>query len=349
MATLSLADQAVGRLDGIAEIIPNANLFVTMYVRKEAVLSSSIEGTQASLADVLQDEAGIAAPTEARAHDVAEVRNYVRALDAGLAKLSSIPLSLRLLKEIHKELLQGVRGKDKTPGEFRRSQNRIGPAGCTLDTAAFIPPPPAELMEHLGNLEGYLHAQDPTPLLIRAGIAHAQFEMIHPFLDGNGRLGRLLITFMLCEQRALRRPLLYLSAYFSARRTEYYDWLMRVREKGDWEGWIRFYLEGVETVATQAVKTAHDVLELIARDVKRVREAYPKKRAVVLLLEHLFQTPTVNVKIVAESLGIYMPAANAAVTDLVKLGILKEITGRERDRVFRYQEYLDTLTPSSDD
>ncbi len=244
---LSRADRALGRLDGSTEILPNPDLFVFMYVRKEAVLSSQIEGTQASLMDVLEFEAQ--AMDSGKPSDVEEVVNYVGAMNHGLQRLQELPLSLRLIREIHEKLLANVRGGERNPGEFRSRQNWIGPPGCKLSEAFFVPPPPVEMMRALGELEKFLHDESPMPFLIKVGLAHAQFETIHPFLDGNGRVGRLLITFLLCEKGILKRPLLYLSWYFKKNRGEYYDKLQSVRDRGDWESWLKFFLKGVEQVA----------------------------------------------------------------------------------------------------
>src|SRR6202167_5455629 len=239
---LSEADHALGRLNGVTSILPNPDLFVSMYVRHEAVLSSQIEGTQSTLVDVLQFE--IDANGNEHPKDVEEVVNYVRAMNYGLKRLDELPLSLRLIREIHGKLLEGVRGANRTPGEFRTSQNWIGPANCTLTTATFVPPPPHEMHQALDNLERFLHETTSFPALIHCGLAHAQFETVHPFLDGNGRVGRLLITFLLCQRGVLQRPLLYLSHYLKGRRAEYYDRLMAIRNDGDWEGWLRFFLRG---------------------------------------------------------------------------------------------------------
>jgi Fic family protein len=339
---LSRATLAIGRLDGISELVPNPDLFVTMYVRKEAVLSSRIEGTQASLSDVLEDEAGLVSDDPS---DVFEVRNYVRALNSGLKRLETLPLSLRLIREIHGVLLKDVRGHDRTPGEFRRSQNWIGPLGCSLNEAVFVPPPHNELAEHLGELERFIRAEDSTPILVRTGLAHAQFEMIHPFLDGNGRLGRLLITFMLCECRVLSRPLLYLSEFFTRHKPEYYERLMRVRESGDWEGWLRFFLRGVADVADGAKHTARRVLELQDRHRDMVTSKFPKKLNLLRLLGAAYLRPTLTVQIAASLIGVSVPTANVLVADLVSLGILREVSGRARFRVFRYTEYYDVLSP----
>ena len=249
---LSDADRELGRLDGVSSILPNPDLFVAMYVRQEAVLSSQIEGTQSTLEDVLRfevDETGRNSPK-----DIREVVNYVNAMNHGLERLRQLPLCNRLIREIHETLMSGVRGGDRTPGEFRRTQNWIGPPGCTLNTASFVPPSVADMVAALDQLERFLHDRISLPHLIHCGLAHAQFESIHPFLDGNGRVGRLLITFLLCEREILHRPLLYLSAYLKARRIEYYDRLTAIRFDGDWEGWIKFFLRGVFEVSVAATQ-----------------------------------------------------------------------------------------------
>ncbi|MFM9103434.1 MAG: Fic family protein, partial [Cyanobium sp.] len=256
---LSQADRALGRLDGSVQTLPNPDLFVFMYVRKEAVLSSQIEGTQSSLQDLLAAEANLLG-AESRPRDVDEVVNYVRAMQHGLARLGELPVSIRLIREIHQELLQGVRGSHLTPGDLRRSQNWIDPGGCGLAEASFVPPPPEELPQALGELELFLHQQDDLPALLKIGLAHAQFETIHPFLDGNGRIGRLLITYLLTENGILHKPVLYLSHYFKRHRQAYYDHLQAVRDQGDWEGWLAFFLRGVAEVSAEATDTARKIL-----------------------------------------------------------------------------------------
>ncbi|NQV29326.1 MAG: Fic family protein, partial [Candidatus Marinimicrobia bacterium] len=253
-AKLSEAENVLSRLDASIQTLPNPDLFVYMYVRKEAVLSSQIEGTQSSLQDVLAAEAQILDPHRPR--DVAEVINYIDAMNYGIQRLSELPVSVRLIREIHAHLLAGVRGSNLTPGEMRRSQNWIGPAGSTLAQASFIPPPPQELVQALSDLEHFLHAEDEIPTLIKIGLAHAQFETIHPFLDGNGRIGRLLITFLLYEQGLLKKPVLYLSHYFKYYRQAYYDHLQAIRQQGDWEGWLFLFLDGLVQVSIQSSETA---------------------------------------------------------------------------------------------
>jgi Fic family protein len=334
--SLSEADRNIGRLDALASMLPNPDLFVAMYVRHEAVLSSQIEGTQSTLEDVLAYEAD--ATLDDTPRDVEEVVNYVRAMNHGLGRLPQLPLSLRLLREIHAELMKGVRGGEKSPGEFRTSQNWIGERNSSLRDAAFIPPPPHELMQTLGQLETFLHdTRDSVPLLIRCGLAHAQFETIHPFLDGNGRVGRLLITLMLCEAGALTRPLLYLSLYLKAHRAEYYDRLTAIRQQGHWEQWLIFFLRGVSSTALAATQTARDIVAL--RDTHRATVARNAKA--LTLLDHLFRQPTVSVNRVAKLMACTFPTASRLVAEFESLGWLKEMTGNERNRLWRYQPYLE--------
>ncbi|MFY9511220.1 MAG: Fic family protein [Rubrivivax sp.] len=333
---LSNADRDIGRLDALAALLPNPDLFVAMYVRHEAVLSSQIEGTQSTLEDVLAYEADALRDDTPR--DVEEVVNYVRAMNHGLARLPELPLSLRLLREIHGELMRGVRGGDKSPGEFRTSQNWIGGRGSSLRDAVFVPPPPHELMAALGALELFLHqARGSVPLLVRCALAHAQFETIHPFLDGNGRVGRLLVTLMLCEDGALSRPLLYLSLYLKARRAEYYDRLTAIRHQGHWEPWIAFFLRGVSSTARAATQTAQAIFAL--RDGHRA--AVARNAKALALLDHLMLQPTVSIKRVAQTLGCTAPTATKLVRELEARGWLRELTGYGRNRLWRYQPYVD--------
>ncbi len=333
---LSTADRDIGRLDALACLLPNPDLFVAMYVRHEAVLSSQIEGTQSTLEDVLAFEAD--AVRDDTPKDVTEVVNYVRAMNHGLQRLDTLPLSLRLLREIHGELMSGVRGGDKSPGEFRTSQNWIGGSGSTLRDASFIPPPPNELMAALGQLEMFLHtARGEVPLLVRCALAHAQFETIHPFLDGNGRVGRLLVTLMLCEDGALSRPLLYLSLYLKAHRAEYYDRLTAIRSHGHWEQWLAFFLRGVSLTARAATQTAQDIVAL--RDAHRSTVA--KNAKALALLDHLLRQPTVSIKRVVQLLGCTAPTANKLVREMEGRGWLRELTGYGRNRLWRYQPYVD--------
>lgn len=338
---LSQAYTAIGRLSGISQALPNPDLFVAMYVRKEAVLSSQIEGTEASLEDVLEYESENR--SKALPNDVAEVVNYVKAMNYGLKRINELPLSLRLIKEIHSELMKGVRGGDKTPGEFRKSQNWIGPKGYTLKNAKFIPPPPHEMMQALGELEKYMHSKLSYPLLIECGLIHFQFETIHPFLDGNGRIGRLLITFFLCHREILKKPLLYLSHFFKQNRLEYYDRLMAAREKGDFESWIKFFLQGIATVALEACETSNKIISLRNTDKNKIIEAYKKTSKVTILHEKLFDRPIVSIKDIAKIINITFPTANDICIKLVKLDILKEVTGKERNKLFAYKNYLTIL------
>ncbi|MBV9825726.1 MAG: Fic family protein [Alphaproteobacteria bacterium] len=336
---LSQADLALGRLDGSIQTLPNPDLFVFMYVRKEAVLSSQIEGTQSSLQDLLEAEAQLFAPE--RPHDVDEVVNYVRAMNYGLNKLSQLPLSVRLIKEIHQQLLSGVRGSRLTPGEIRTSQNWIGPGGCTLAEATFVPPPPHMLADALGELEVFLHHTDAMPLLVKIGLAHAQFETIHPFLDGNGRVGRLLITFLLCQQGVLQKPVLYLSYFFKRHRQEYYDLLQATRDTGDYERWLEFFLRGVIEVSTEATNTARKILLL--RENHRTLIADQLGRGAGnghRVLEYLFEHPIVSVSELRDLTGTSFPAANQLVGRLETIGILTEFTGQVRHRRFRYEAYV---------
>ncbi len=336
---LSAADHALGRLDGAVLTLPNPDLFVFMYVRKEAVLSSQIEGTQSSLQNLLAAEAQLFDPDTPR--DVQEVANYVRAMNHGLARLAKLPVSVRLIREIHTELMRGVRGGRLQPGELRTSQNWIGPSGCTLATATFVPPPPHEVPQVLSDLERFLHDGGGLPPLVQVGLAHAQFETIHPFLDGNGRVGRLLITFLLTEKRLLTKPVLYLSHYFKQHRSEYYDRLQAVRDAGDWEGWLAFFLDGVIEVSQQATHIAAAILRMRedyrARITERLGRAAANGQRV---MDRLFDHPIVSVAKVREWLGITPAGANQIVARLENIGLLREITGYARNRRFRFEPYL---------
>ena len=336
---------ALGRLDGLVTVLPEPAIFIYSYVRKEAVLSSQIEGTQSSLSDLLLfEKEGLAGVL---LDDVQEVSNYVAAMNYGLERLKDLPLSFRLLREIHKVLLAKGRGNEKEPGEFRRSQNWVG--GSRPGNAIFVPPPPDQLGECLGALEKFLH-NDPvkTPLLIKAALAHVQFETIHPFLDGNGRLGRLLITFLFCAEGALREPLLYLSLYFKQHRQQYYDLLQAVRLNGDWEAWLRFFLTGVEETANQAAKTARSLMQLAAADEKRI-QAIGKAAGSALRVHRLLQTqPIISVATASKELSLSPPTITAALGHLQKLGIVTETTGRNYGRLYAYAEYLKILNEGTE-
>lgn len=335
---LSEADRSLGRLDGIGSVLPNPNLFVAMYVRQEAVLSSQIEGTQSTLEDLLQFE--IDAKGNDLPKDVAEVVNYVRAMNYGLRRLDELPLSLRLIREIHSELLEGVRGAHRAPGEFRRSQNWIGPAGATVETATFVPPSVPEMHQALDEFEKFLH-DDSLPVLIQTGLAHAQFETIHPFLDGNGRVGRLLITLLLCQRKVLHQPLLYLSHYLKGHRAEYYDRLTAIRNDGNWEGWLKFFLRGVAEVSGEANKTARRIFALRDEHREAINKDIGSSAASGLrLLDYLYEQPMINVRMVERHLQSSFVTASKLVDQLVKLEILRETTGGQRNRRYAYSPYL---------
>lgn len=333
---LSQADQAIARLDGITISLPNPDLFVAMYVRREAVNSSAIEGTQSTLQDVLAFElepGRITLP-----HDVEEVVNYVRAMNHGLARIESLPLSLRLIREIHEALMQGVRGGNRSPGEFRTTQNWIGPADAGINDAIFVPPPVPEMHMSLNNLELFLHNEQSYPALIHAAIAHAQFETIHPFLDGNGRVGRLLITLLLVQRGVLSRPLLYLSHYLKKHRAEYYDRLTDIRQNGNWERWISFFLRGV-------IETSGEASQL-SRAIIVMKEEHTRLSGLsmndVRLIDFLFMHPITDIASVQVALGgVTHTTASKSVVKLEELGLLQELTGQQRGRVYRYAPYVE--------
>jgi Fic family protein len=343
---LEQSNQSLGRLDGFASILPNLPLFIYAYVRKEAVLSSQIEGTQSSLSDLLlfENDEMPGVPLK----DVEEVSSYVAALDYGLARLrGGFPLSLRLIREIHEVLLSKGRGSNKQPGEFRQSQNWLG--GTRPGTAAFVPPPPELVPECMSALELFLHEERADlPLLIRAGLVHVQFETIHPFLDGNGRLGRLLITFLLCAAGVLREPILYLSLYFKQHRSAYYDLLDRVRATGDWESWLEFFLTGVRDTAEQAATAAHRALALFEEHHRRIEALGRPAASVLRIFEHMQRNPIVAIPNTAKSVGISAPTVAKSMEHMQRLGILREITGRQRHRLFVYDAYLAILNEGTE-
>jgi Fic family protein len=332
------ANRAVGQLDGLSSLMPDSNLLLYSYVRKEAVLSSQIEGAQSSLSELLLFESSAApgVPVD----DVEEVSNYVAAMQHGLRRLRNrFPLSLRLIREMHAILLRGGRGSNKTPGEFRRSQNWIG--GSRPGNAAFVPPPPDRLMECLDPFEKFLHDESESlPLLVRLGLIHVQFETIHPFLDGNGRVGRLLITLLLCEKKALREPLLYLSLYFKTHRAHYYELLQRVRIDGAWEDWLAFFLEGVESTADEVCQAVKKSLALFAADRKRIHGIGRASSSALRVQEYLQKRPIANIAAISKALRLSVPTVTAALRHLSQLGIAKEVTGGRRNRVFSYPKYL---------
>ena len=338
---LARANLALGRLDGLTAVLPDPGVFLYTYIRKEAVLSSQIEGTQSSLSDLLlfENEAAPGVPL----NDVQEVSNYVAAMQHGLKRVrGGFPVSLRLLKEIHAVLLTKGRGSEKEPGEFRRSQNWIG--GTRPGNAAFVPPPADHVAECWGALEKFLHDDKVRlPVLVKAALAHVQFETIHPFLDGNGRVGRLLITFLLCTEGALHEPTLYLSLYLKQNRARYYELLQAVRKDGDWEEWLRFFLEGVEQTATQAASTARRLMTLASKDAQRI-QGIGRAAGTALRVHQLLQAqPIVSIPVAAERLKLSFPAVNTGLGHLVKLGIVRELTGKTRGRLFAYDAALKPL------
>lgn len=336
------ANRALGRLDGVSSILPDPSLFLYMYVRKEALLSSQIEGTQSSLSDLLlfELEEAPGAPLD----DVQEVSNYVAAMTLGLERMrSGMPLSLRLIREVHATLLAKGRGAAKQPGEFRHSQNWIG--GTRPGNALFVPPPPEHVLDLLSDLERFIHADEPAlPVLIRAGLIHVQFETIHPFLDGNGRLGRLLITLFLVAENILKEPILYLSLYFKTHRSHYYDLLQRVRERGDWEAWLDFFLAGVAETSNQAANAAREILQLFEADRQRIEHLGRPASSALRVHQLLQQKPLVAVQDAEARLGLSAPTIRASIRHLAELGIVREATGRQRRRVFVYHRYLDILS-----
>jgi Fic family protein len=337
------ANQALGRLDGISLMLPDPNLFLYQYIRKEALLSSQIEGTQSSLSDLLLFELDEApgVPVD----DVEEVSNYVAALNHGLKRIreDEFPVSLRLIREIHAILLRGGRGSTRTPGEFRTTQNWIG--GRTPSMAAFVPPPPDRLDDCLKAFERFLHtpASDLSPLL-KAALAHVQFETIHPFNDGNGRMGRLLIALMLCADGVLREPSLYLSLYFKTQRQQYYDHLDNVRRSGDWESWLEFFLEGVKSTSQQAVQTAQKILKLFAEDREKVRTLGRRSGNALQVYEQFVRRPILDAPTIHKALHVAAPTVRAAIEALRDLNLLNEITGQRRNRVWVYQSYYALLS-----
>lgn len=335
---------ALGRLDSVSMLLPDTSLFLYMYVRKEAVLSSQIEGTQSTLNDLLRFESDAAAG--APVDDIREVSNYIAAMEHGLARLPELPLSLRLIREMHEKLMASGRGMTKQPGAFRTSQNWIG--GTRPGNAMFVPPPPQEVMPALHDLEKFLHDDaDRLPPLIKAGLAHVQFETIHPFLDGNGRLGRLLITLYLCERGVLRAPLLYLSLYFKQHRETYYRLLQEVRERGAWEAWLEFFLEGVADTANQAFHTANGIVALFQTDRERIGAEAAAPNSVLRVHELLQTSPYVTAPAARMKSGLALPTVNAALDQLVRLGMVVEVTGKKRGRVYAYRRYLDLLSDAA--
>lgn len=342
---LDQANTALGRLDGMRLMLPDESLFLYMYVRKEAVLSSQIEGTQSSLSDLLllETDGAPGVPMD----DVAEVSCYVSAMKHGLERLQEIPLSLRLLREVHAKLMASGRGSKKQPGEFRTSQNWIG--GARPGKAIFVPPPPERISGLLGDFEKFLHDKNvKLPALVKAALAHVQFETLHPFLDGNGRLGRLLITLMLCVDGVMSRPLLYLSLYFKTNRQAYYDHLQSVRETGDWEAWIKFFLTGVVDTANQATRAAREILTLFDNDRSRIEGSGRSTASILTISTYLRRHPVSNTARIREAHGFSLPTILRSLAVLEELGIVKEITGKKRHKRFVYQEYLNLLNKGTE-
>jgi Fic family protein len=342
---LDKASTALGRLDGMSMVLPDTSIFLYMYIRKEAVLSSQIEGTQSSLSDLLLFETdevpGV--PMD----DVTEVSCYVSAMNYGLERLKEFPLSLRLMREIHERLMAHGRGSNKLPGEFRTSQNWIG--GSRPGNARFVPPPPERLMEALGPLEKFLHDESvKLPVLIKAALAHVQFETIHPFLDGNGRLGRLLITFILCVEGVLKEPLLYLSLYFKSHRDEYYDHLQSVRETGSWEEWVIFFLTGVIETANQAIATAQAIMLLFEQDRSKIEHSNKSAASILTVYHYLQRSPITNTTKIRDACEISLPTVMRSMSALEGFGIVKEVTGKERNKVFIYDKYISLLSAGTE-
>lgn len=343
---LEQANRALGRLDGVAMILPDVTLFLYTYVRKEAVVSSQIEGTQSSLSDLLLFESEL--HTGAGFDDVLEVSGYVAALEYGLDRIrGGSPLTSRLLREIHAELLKRGRGSEQQPGEFRRSQNWIG--GSRPGNAAFVPPPHQDIAQCMSDLEKFLHdTSQRTPALIKAALAHVQFETIHPFLDGNGRLGRLLVALLLCYENVLREPLLYLSLYLKENRTRYYELLQEVRLRGDWETWLDFFLTGVRDMAENAAETARKCLQVFEEDRRVIEPAGRAAGSMMRIHSYLQKHPITTVGAAMDALGLSHPTITACMQHLVRLGIVTEVSGRQRNRVFSYSRYLSILSEGTE-
>lgn len=338
---LSEADRAIGRLDGIGRMLPNPDLFITMYMKKEAVLSSQIEGIQTTFPDLLESEGG--KPLNELPEDLGEVVNYISASKIGLRMIKEKPISISLIKDIHAVLLRDIRGYDRDPGRFRDRPVGIGPPGCDLHSATFIPPSPSEVMRLMEELSVFIESQENIPPLILCGLVHSQFETIHPFRDGNGRLGRLLITLLLCRKGVLSYPLLYLSHFFLRNRGEYYNSLMMVRDDGNWEGWLRFFLRGVYIVSNEAVEKTGKILELKKKDSYLIREMVKRGKSLEFL-ELLLIQPVISLKTISENIGVAFATAGSLAEDFVKAGILDVTSDRKRNRLFTYTSYIKLLT-----
>ena len=336
--SLSSADAALSELSGLGKYLPNPHLLTDTYIRQEAVLSSRIEGTRTEISDIWLEEFN-PKKNEEKNPDLHEVNNCIVAMEYGIQRLSELPLSLRLIREIHEKLMKGVRGDQATPGEFRRSQNWIGPAGSTLSNAPYVPPTPEEMKSCLANWEDFLQNRNQFPYLIQCALLHEQFEAIHPFLDGNGRVGRLLITLFLIDRERLSLPLLYLSTYFEAHRQEYYTYLQKVKTEGDWNNWILFFLNGVTETAHQAARQATQITALRERYMKDLRE----KPKAVALIDPLFKNPYITIARATKLLNITHPTARQAIKVLEDAGVLQEVTGREWGRIYKANEISNVI------
>ncbi len=338
---LAKASLLIARLDGLAYTLPNTDLFISMYVKKEALLSSQIEGTQASLEDIFEFESGISVNNIG---DVEEVVNYVKALNFGIQRLKQIPMSVRLIRELHAILLRDTRGQEKTPGEFKRSQNWIGASNSTIASALFVPPPADISLDAMTSLEKYMHDDQETPDLIKCALIHYQFETIHPFLDGNGRVGRLLITLYLYWKGIVEKPLLYLSYFFKKNRQEYYDRLMMVRNSGNYEQWISFFLDGVIQTSESAIDNTKKILELHNEHQELLWQQKISSPFAVMLLNRLYYTPILTISDIQTMFDVSYPTASHLVKDFVRVGILKEVTGKKRAKRYNYVDYLSILS-----
>ncbi|UCD05342.1 MAG: Fic family protein [candidate division WOR-3 bacterium] len=346
-ALLSKADRAIARLDGIVTVLPNPDFFIAMYVKKEALLSSQIEGTQASLEEVLEFEADMKPRDNIK--EVKEVVNYIKALEFGIKHVSNARANAQLFRAIHRILIEGTRGSKKALGEFRRTQNWIGPPGANVFEAHFVPPPPEQILPAMANLEVFFNESDQMPPLIRAAMIHAQFETIHPFIDGNGRIGRLMITFFLVAHGVLMQPLLYLSYYLKMNREEYYNLLMRVRNEGDWEGWIKFFLYGIDEVSHEAATAAGEIIRLKQHLIDVLYENRISSIYAVKLIDLLFTKPVIDVKTVTEEFKISKESGNELVNRFEKLGILRELTGKQRYKKYLFHDYTSIISRGTRD
>jgi len=341
LSLLSDADRSLARLDGIITVLPNPDMFIGMYVKKEALLSSQIEGTQASLEGILEFEADLT-PKD-NIEDIKEVVNYIKALNYGIDRLNDLPMSLRLIKEIHKILIEGTRGGNKTPGEFRKTQNWIGSMGASLNEATFVPPPPDIVLPNMGALENFFYKYESIPPLTKIALIHAQFETIHPFLDGNGRVGRLLITFYLYWKKILSKPVLYLSYYLKKHKNEYYDLLMKVRTDGLWEDWIKFFLETVKESSIESANTARDIINLKESITSKLYGSSISSIYAAKLIDLLFEKPLIEVNDLVKTYKISRESANELVNRFEQIGILKEITGKQRYKKYLFKDYVDII------